>query len=312
MKYVLFDGLGGGVDTYARELENKGTIELIRVSRHGGGLRHFRRMLELESKTSVSDFIITQGPLIAIYLIILLRFKFKLHIHNRLTYDSLAIRLITILFCILMPGKVLFASSQLKKDFFNPFNRLCNCSVILPRVKHVRRVKSNSMSRGDIHFIVAARNHPDKKLGEVVDFFTSSSRGMTLTILTDDDDFISRKPRTNTVNIARYSQEKLCNCLSTSQIYVSTSTYEAYGLAIIEAIEAGCFPLVRKDSGEISMKLYETTGEFFLYNAFPEIEEKARIILLDRTLSEKYLSLFLNELNRDISRSIYEFANLKF
>ena len=66
MKYVLFDGLGGGVDTYARELENKGTIELIRVSRHGGGLRHFRRMLELESKTSVSDFIITQGPLIAI------------------------------------------------------------------------------------------------------------------------------------------------------------------------------------------------------------------------------------------------------
>jgi glycosyltransferase involved in cell wall biosynthesis len=84
------------------------------------------------------------------------------------------------------------------------------------------------------------------------------------------------------------SKKRLNQLRQTSTIYLSTQPTEAYGLSLLEAMDAGCIPVVPRDGGPWHDILEEQQGKVgYAYNTPEEAAKQINKILNDAVLSEK-------------------------
>lgn len=75
--------------------------------------------------------------------------------------------------------------------------------------------------------------------------------------------------------------------IQTSSIVLSTQPNEAFGLSLLEAMSAGCIPIVPKDGGPWVDILDRTEGEAgFAYSSVEEAVEKIRLVLWNDVLRD--------------------------
>jgi glycosyltransferase involved in cell wall biosynthesis len=118
----------------------------------------------------------------------------------------------------------------------------------------------------------------------------------------------NQKIPTNTENITIHTnptRDEIRHLRRTSTIYLSTQPTEALGLSILEAMDAGCIPLVPRDGGPWRDILQEKQGETGY--AFDTPVEAARRI--DQILTDKKLA---DELAETATRRARSFQDTKF
>ncbi|MCW4049764.1 MAG: glycosyltransferase family 4 protein [Candidatus Bathyarchaeota archaeon] len=83
-------------------------------------------------------------------------------------------------------------------------------------------------------------------------------------------------------------RSEIMNLMRSSSIYLSTQPNEAFGMAVLEAMSAGCVPVVYRDGGPWIDVLEETDGEVgYSYTTGMEAADKIDLILSDEFLRER-------------------------
>jgi glycosyltransferase involved in cell wall biosynthesis len=106
--------------------------------------------------------------------------------------------------------------------------------------------------------------------------------------LTTNQTPIKQRQNSNITTHINPSKKQLEHLRSTSTIYLSTQPTDAYGLSILEAMSAGCIPLVPRDGGPWHDILARKQGETgYTYNTPREAARHIDKILTDKPLAEK-------------------------
>ena len=120
------------------------------------------------------------------------------------------------------------------------YNRLANF-VNKTVVGNPIRFKYDSLiKKVTNNFVFVGRNVSHKNIQHLIDFFNKNSN-LKLTIVTDNDDFNYN----NNINIrVNLNDKSLMELYHSSKFFISFSSYEGYGMAIVEAMACGCIPIL--------------------------------------------------------------------
>lgn len=99
---------------------------------------------------------------------------------------------------------------------------------------------------------------------------------------------------------------KLAEVLASAKLYLHTQPLEAFGIAIVEAMAAGCVPVVPRSGGPWLDILASKEGAYgFSYRSFAEAARRINVLLEDKRLWEK-VSRIARERALAFDRSIFE------
>lgn len=79
----------------------------------------------------------------------------------------------------------------------------------------------------------------------------------------------------------------LKNLLSKAKVYVHSMPFEPFGISVVEAMAAGCVPIVHKRSGT-NIEIVENDKYGFSFEDVTELSEKINLILENEDLRKKY------------------------
>ena len=86
--------------------------------------------------------------------------------------------------------------------------------------------------------------------------------------------------RDRTQVLTNVSSQKFLEALLTAKVFLRTLPHEPFGMSVVEAMAAGCVPLVPKDGGPWFDILEEKEGVYgFSYESISEAAQKIRMIL---------------------------------
>jgi alpha-1,2-mannosyltransferase len=98
----------------------------------------------------------------------------------------------------------------------------------------------------------------------------------------------------------------LLSKLSTAKVLLHTQAYEAFGMSVVEAMAAGCVPVVPRDGGPWFDILEKTEGVYgFSYGSVAEAAQKIRMLLDDDKLRTE-VSTRASRRAMDFDSSIFE------
>jgi glycosyltransferase involved in cell wall biosynthesis len=94
--------------------------------------------------------------------------------------------------------------------------------------------------------------------------------------------------------------------LATAKVFLQTQAYEAFGMSVVEAMAAGCVPVVPKDGGPWFDILDEKEGVYgFSYESSSEAAEKIKILLENDELRTE-VSIRARRRAMDFDSSVFE------
>ena len=100
-------------------------------------------------------------------------------------------------------------------------------------------------------------------------------------------------------------RRKLVDILSSSLVFLQTQRHEAFGIAIVEAMAAGCVPLVPKDGGPWLDVLAEKDGQWgYSYSNVEEASQRISMLIQNKRLTKEIS-------NRTVKRATF-FATCVF
>ncbi len=171
-----------------------------------------------------------------------------------------------ILFILRCKLNIIFLTKKEKEEFSNFFK--IYRSIIIPLVP-IEQSKDNSKDQKNIDFIYVARNDSIK---DVDLYIRAAQKFQTRSFVLICDISLINQPE-NLKIIKNVTDEKLEKILRNSYFFISTSKYEAMGLAIIEAESHGTPAIVRVNTGYLehvgslaykeNNLTYETEQELF-------------------------------------------------
>ena len=138
---------------------------------------------------------------------------------------------------------------------------------------------------------------PDKRYMVLMDVFQnlfSAIPGAQFVIVgrvADHEHFIRLQQRAQRSGIPiefeiNVTDEKVREILGQSQFYVGAKPYEHFGISILEAVSAGCLPLVPDSGGQREI----VPRELLRYNSPDQVAEKAAKLINDEDLRERTLA----------------------
>jgi glycosyltransferase involved in cell wall biosynthesis len=145
--------------------------------------------------------------------------------------------------------------------------------------------------------VIVGRISPEKRLEDAVDAIALTSTKPVLRVIgslnpkfTWYREFIERKAGEKGVEVEFYTnipRKELVNIVTKSKLFIHTTRYEHFGIAVVEAMAGGCPVIVHKSGGP-----YEdivSYGEYGLYyESVEDLAENIDKLLTDDTLWKYY------------------------
>ena len=150
-------------------------------------------------------------------------------------------------------------------------------------------MRTNKITK-QINFITVSRLAPNKKIEDTIHFFSeylNFNPNANLTIIGTSGEFFYKdflldkvkklKIEDNVNFIDLVSVEELKNYYSKSDVYVTMSEFEGFGLPVLEAALNGCFIFAYKL--EVYSEILKNSGYFFNSKNFNELAKNLHEIL---------------------------------
>lgn len=193
-------------------------------------------------------------------------------------------------------GNILLANSHFNKNLIkNTIRR--ESSVLYPPI-NLDKIKSDKITKYDC-VTVASRYLPEQSL-EMIPSLAAKLKGVKFKLIgtaTPDSMKTIAKLRKTCMELGvsdrveiMYNQpfEKYVSTLYASKIFLRPLPSEPFGISIIEAMQAGCVPLVRRGSGPWMDILEEKDGKYgFVFSETDEAAIKICRVICDMELLER-------------------------
>lgn len=145
--------------------------------------------------------------------------------------------------------------------------------------------------------VIVGRISPEKRLEDAVDAIALTSTKPVLRVIgslnpkfTWYREFIERKAREKGVEVEFYTnipRKELVNIVTKSKLFIHTTRYEHFGIAVVEAMAGGC-PVIVHKSGDPYEDIV-SYGEYGLYyESVEDLAENIDKLLTDNTLWKYY------------------------
>ena len=122
----------------------------------------------------------------------------------------------------------------------------------------------------DIDFAMVLRKGDHKRLDLYLQFISlARARGMTIAVITPEDEIATQVSDQATELLVRPSQEDMRNLYSRSACFVHLSDHEGFGLPPLEAMGAGCLPVCRDSGGVRAFMLDGPCADLLLPLSLP-------------------------------------------
>jgi glycosyltransferase involved in cell wall biosynthesis len=166
--------------------------------------------------------------------------------------------------------------------------KIISCPPLAGNIK-LNRLRTNKITK-QINFITVSRLAPNKKIEDTIQFFSeylNFNSNANLTIIGTSGEFFYKdflldkvkklKIEDNVNFIDVVSDEELKNYYSKSDVYITMSEFEGFGLPVLEAALNGCFIFAYKL--EVYSEILKNSGYFFNSKNFNELAKNLYEIL---------------------------------
>jgi glycosyltransferase involved in cell wall biosynthesis len=171
-----------------------------------------------------------------------------------------------------------------------------DAAVLYPTFSKARPRHNVPWSARPLRFISVGRFSPDKNLIQLVDSYAALHRewpSAEFTIvgkIADERYFGAVCSRAASLGlplhtVSEVSREELGALLESSKVYVAPKKYEHFGLAVLEAAQAGCLPFVHDSGGQTEI----VRPKELHYTSVPELVARVSAMLRDETTRERVL-----------------------
>lgn len=177
-----------------------------------------------------------------------------------------------ILYVLRCELNVIFLTEREKKEFSKYF--YLNRSLVVPLVP-IEQIKYVDEIIRDLDFIYVARNDPIKDINL---FVKAAKKFPNKSFILICNIFLNEIPKNLTI-ISDISDQELKNILRRTHFFISTSNYEAMGLAIIEAESNGTPAIIRNNTGYLEhVGPLSFNGVELTYNSEDELYNLIKLI----------------------------------